>query len=172
MDEKRRVAMATARVTEGRQEVLVDRIQAAVAEAVADQEERVLVTIHEPATKRSAMSVLLLVVLVGFIVTGLYSYLEIRKMSLPLDRELGVEAAAAGVHLYSIAMQLEHFREVNGHYPVSLDRMGLPVDGALQYTRISDTEYGMEYAADGMALSFRSTQPLSQLLHPGSDLQD
>ena len=161
---KRRGATATAGVTTGRQEVLVDTIHAAVAEAVADQEERALVVAQKPAKRRALMSVFLLVVLLGFIASSFYSYFEIREMTLPLDEQLGIEADAAGVHLYSIAMRLERFSEQNGHYPASLDRMGLPADEALKYRMISDTEYSIEYASGGIARFFHSGQPPSQLL--------
>ena len=164
MDEKRRGTTATIGVTTGRQEVLVNTIQAAVAEAVADQEERAQIAVQRPARKRAAMSVFFLVILLGFIASGLYSYFEIREMTVPLDEELGVEADAAGLHLYSVAMRLERFKQENGHYPVALDRMGLPADEALKYKMISDTEYSMEYISDNVSRSFHSSHPPSQLL--------
>lgn len=164
MDEKRRVATVTPARTSGGQETMVDTIQAAVAEAVADQEERLLKASQEPAKKRSAMSVFLLVVLLGFIGSSLYSFFEIREMALPLDEEFGVEAEAAGVHLYSVAVRLERFKEENGHYPASLDRAGLPEDQTLTYKMISDTEYSMEFASDGVSRAYHSSQPPTQLL--------
>ena len=164
MDEKRRGTTATIGVTTGRQEVLVNTIQAAVAEAVADQEERAQIAVQRPARTRAAMSVFFLVNLQGFIDSGHYSYLEIREMTVPLDEELGVEADAAGLHLYSVAMRLERFKQENGHYPVALDRMGLPADEALKYKMISDTEYSMEYISDNVSRSFHSSHPPSQLL--------
>ena len=164
MDDKRRGATATAGVTTGRQEVLVDTIEAAVAEAVADQTERALVVAQKPAKRRISMSVFLLVVLLGFIGSSFYSYFEIKEMTLPLDEELGVEADAAGLHLYSIAMRLERFSEENGHYPATLERMGLPADEALKYKMISDTEYSLEYASENVSRSFHSGHPPSQLL--------
>ncbi len=164
MDGKRRGGTATAGVTTDRQEVLVDTIHAAVAEAVADQEERVQVATQKPAERRNPMPIFLLIVLIGFIASSFYSYFEIREMTLPLDEQLGVEDHAAGVHLYSIAMRLERFSEENGHYPVSLDRVGLPEDEALKYRVISDTEYSIEYTSGGIARSFHSGQSPSQLL--------
>lgn len=165
MDEKRRSATATAGAVTDRQEVLVGTIQKAVAEAVADQEERALKAVEKPAKKRGLMSAFLLVVLLGFIASSFYSYFEIREMALPLDEELGVEADAAGVHLYSVSMRLERFKAENGHYPASLDRMGLPADEALKYKMVSDTEYKLEYSSGGITRSFHSDQPPSRLLH-------
>jgi len=164
MDEKRRVATVTPARASGNQEALVDTIQAAVAEAVADQEERLVRTLQDPPKKRSSMSVFLLVVLLGFIGSSLYSFFEIREMALPLDEELGVEIEAAGVHLYSVAMRLESFKEENGHYPASLNKAGLPEDQTLTYRMISDTEYSMEYASDGVSRSYHSSQPPTRLL--------
>jgi hypothetical protein len=164
MDERRKSATATAGMTVRRQEALVNTIQAAVAEAVADHEERALIAAQSPAKKRASMSAFLLVVLVGFLASGLYSYFEIRKMGTPIDEELGMEVEAAGMHLYSVAMRLEQFKQENGHYPASLDRMGLPVDETLEYKMISDTEYSMTFTCDNITRSFHSGQPLSRLL--------
>lgn len=164
MDERRRGATATVGVKTDRQEQLVSTIKAAVAEAVADRDERELEELREASKKKSSISVFLLVVLLGFIASGVYCFFEIRAMSVPLDQEMGVEADAAGVHLYSIAMRLEQFKQENGHYPASLERMGLPLDEALQYNMISSTEYSMKYASDDIVLTYNSTQPASQLL--------
>jgi hypothetical protein len=164
MDEKRRGATATAGAVTDKQETLVGTIEAAVAEAVADQEERALRAAQKPAKKRGSMSAFLIVVLLGFIASGLYSYFEIREMALPLDEELGVEADAVGLHLYSISTRLERFKAENGHYPASLGIIGLPADESLQYKMISDTEYRLEYSSDGVSRSFHSSQPPSQLL--------
>jgi hypothetical protein len=163
MDEKRRGATATAGTTY-RRETLVGTIENAVAEAVADQEERALREAEKPVKKRKSISAFLLVVLLGFVASSLYSYFEIREMAMPLDKELGVEVGAAGVHLYSVATRLERFKAQNGHYPVSLERMGLPEDNALVYSMISDTEYSLAYTWDGITRTFHSGQSPSQLL--------
>jgi hypothetical protein len=164
MNERRRAAMTTPGAPTEQQEVLVDSIQEAVAEAVADQEERASKARERPAKKRSSTSTFLLVVLLGFVASGFYSYFEIRKMAVPLDEELGVEAEAVGVHLYSVSMRIDRFKGENGHYPASLDRAGIPADEALTYKMISDTEYSLTYSSEGITHTYHSNQPPSQLL--------
>jgi hypothetical protein len=164
MSDRRRGATATAGAATEQQEILVGTIQEAVAEAVADREERALKAAEKPAKGHSTASAFLLVVLLGFIASGFYSYFEIREMAMPLDEELGVEAEAVGVHLYSIAMRLEGFRAENGHYPASLERAGIPADAALKYKMVSDSEYSLAYSSDEITRTHSSSQPPSHLL--------
>jgi len=164
MIERRRGATATAGVGTDGQETLVDTIQEAVAEAVADREERALKAAEKPAKKRGSSSAFLLVVLLGFVASCFYSYFEIREMAVPLDQELGVEAEAVGVHLYSVSVRLGRFMAENGHYPASLDRAGIVPDEATEYRLISDSEYSLVYSSDGITRTYNSNQAPSQLL--------
>jgi hypothetical protein len=90
-------------------------------------------------------------------------------MSVPLDEAMGNEAEAAGVHLYSVAMRLEGFRQETGHYPASLDRIGIPLDGSLTYNLVSDTEYSIQYSSDDVVRTYHSSQPASKLLGANFD---
>jgi hypothetical protein len=171
MDERPLGGTATAGVKRHRQEQLVKTIKAAVAEAVADKEERESEELRKAAKRKPSMSAFLVVVLLGFVASGLYCYFEIRAMSVPLDQEMGMEADAVGVHLYSVAMQLERFKQENGHYPDSLQRLGLPLEQALKYSLISDNEYSMQYVSEEVVRSYDSSQPESELLATTAILQ-
>jgi hypothetical protein len=172
MDEKRRGATATTEVKTDRQEQIACTIKAAVAQAVAKSEERELKELREASRKKPSISAFLLVVLLGFIASGIYCFFEMQAMSVPLDEEMGVEADAAGVHLYSIAVRLERFKQENGHYPASLDLMDLPPDEALQYSMISDGEYSIKYVSGHIVRTHYSTESASQLLRTGSGLEN
>ena len=168
MHEKRRGGTATAGTRTQPRERIEDTIRAAVAEAVADREERETSESQRSAKHSSWMSAFFVVVLLGFIASGLYCFFEIREMSVPLDEAMGTEAEAVDVHLYSVVMRLEDFKEEAGHYPVSLDRLGIPVEGNLKYNLVSGAEYHLQYVSDDVVRTYHSNQPASRLL--GADL--
>jgi hypothetical protein len=172
MDNRKRSATAVARAKTAAPEDLADSIRAAVAEAVAEKEVREAEELARKPKPQSSTPVFFIVVLVAFIASALYAFLEIRSMSTPLEKELGVEADAAGVHLYSIAVRLEQFNKENHHYPSSLGLAGIPSDGSLDYTLLNNSSYRIEYKEDGVDRTYRSTQPPEILLGPRSHLQN
>jgi hypothetical protein len=171
MDDKRRSATAVAGARVNRQEELVSTIKAAVAEAVAEREERQLEELTAKPKKTQSALAFLIVVLLGFVGSGLYAYFEMKAMSVPLEEELGMENEAVGVHLYSVAIRLERFKQENGHYPASLSLVGVPADKSLEYTLVSADEFRLVYTDKNLTRTYSSTHPSTSLLSRGVDLR-
>jgi hypothetical protein len=172
MDDRRRNGTAVATTKTDPQEPLVDTIKAAVAEAVAKKEEQEAEEARARPGRKSSTTAFLTVILLAFIASGLYAFFEIRAMSIPLDEELGVEDDAVGVHLYSIGVRLDRYNRENGHYPASLDLVGVPADQSLEYTLARDNQYQMKYTSNGIIRIYRSQYPLTSLLSKGSNLEN
>lgn len=172
MDDRRRGSTAVVGTRTGRREELAATIKAAVAEAVSEKELREQEEARKKPGKRSLASAFLVVVLLGFAASGLYAYFEVRTMSVPLEEEMGLEAGAVGVHLYSMAVRLDAFRQENGHYPSTLDLAGIPADESLEYTLLSGGEYNLRYRHGDILRTYRSTHPPSTLLRPRADIRN
>jgi hypothetical protein len=172
MDDRRRSGTAVATTKTDPQEPFVATIKAAVAEAVAKKEERDAEEARAKPAKASSTTAFMVVILLAFIASGLYAFFEIRAMGVPLDEEMGVQTEAVGVHLYSIAMRLDRFYGENGHYPASLDLVGIPRDKALEYVLVSPERYQLKYTSRGISRIYKSEQPAAALLGSESPLDD
>jgi hypothetical protein len=145
-------------------EELVDTVKEAVAEALAEREERKERTLEEEHASRSRPPLVLMVVLVLFLASCLYNYLGMCQLRRPLEVSRAQQIEAVNVHLYGIRARLEQHFAANGFYPANLGELDIPADQTLKYILLAADEYALEYSKGDLTRYYSSKEPPGVLL--------
>jgi hypothetical protein len=150
--------------TEAESRELKATIRAAVAQAITARDN--LKSDPDPIKvgSSSGTKLLLWVVLIVFLGSCLYNYMEMKTLKQPVDLTVARRIDAMDVHLYTLQARVRSYRAANGIYPASLGEIGVPHDPGLDYLSDANREFYLSYRVGGVVRTYNSKESPERLL--------
>jgi hypothetical protein len=139
-------------------------IRAAVAQAITERDN--LKSDPDPIKVGSSSwtRFIFWLVLVVFLGSCLYNYVEMKALSQPADLTVAQRVDAMDVHLYTLQARIRSYRSTHGTYPASLGEIGVPQDPGLDYLGDANREFYLSYRVGGVVRTYKSSESPERLL--------
>jgi len=150
--------------TEAETRELRATIKAAVAQAITERENLKSDPNPIKVGSSSGTKLLLALVMIVFLGSCLYNYIEMKALNQPIDLTVAQRIDAMDVHLYTLQARVRAHRATHGKYPASLAEIGVPGDPGLDYLSNSNREFYLSYRVGGVVRSYNSKETPERLL--------
>jgi hypothetical protein len=139
-------------------------IKAAVAQAITDREK--LKSDPDPIKVGSGNvgKVIFTLVLILFLGSCIYNYLEMKALNRPVDFTLEQRIDAMDVYLYMLQSRVRDFQASHGMFPAALAEVGMPDNSEVDYLVTPDGEFRLSYRVGSVVRTYGSNEAPGRLL--------